>query len=82
MNCPYAKAVARAFVEASEGRLKLRIVDVEKEPLGEWEEKVVQSGRVVIPATGILVKNKPYAIIGTENIEHRLIQLLEEQDKK
>lgn len=81
-NCPYAKAVAKAFVQTVPDKLTLKIVDVEEEPLGIWEEKIKQGKLVVIPATGILIKGEPSVIIGTENLEQRLIQLLEESEEK
>ena len=75
-NCPYAKAVVKKMVEASGGKLTMRIVDVEKDRDEAANWPIERGGRIALPAVAIRTKDGVEVIFGAQNIEKRLVDLL------
>ncbi|RKY13188.1 MAG: hypothetical protein DRP82_05785 [Planctomycetota bacterium] len=75
-NCPYAKAVVKKMVEASGGKLTMRIVDVEKDKDEAAKYPIERGGRIALPAVAVRTKDGVEVIFGAQNIEKRLVDLL------
>jgi len=72
--CPYAERTVEVVAEHNP-RIAFRFVDVEAEPSLAKRSGVVRSGRTVVPA--ILRVDTGEIIFGAEDLEARLIELLE-----
>ncbi len=74
-SCPFAEALVEQ-VGALNARIGYRFVDVEREPELARRYGVIQSGRTVVPA--IVRLGVDHVLFGIENLENRLVLLLEE----
>lgn len=81
-NCPFAKAVVKKMVEASGGKLKMRVVDVEKEKEEAKRWPIERGGRVALPAVAIRTEKGVDVIFGAQNVEKRLVDLLRRLEGK
>ncbi len=81
-NCPYAKAVVKNIVNASDGKLTMRIVDVEKDEEEAKKWPIEREGRVALPAVAVRTKEGVEVIFGAQNIEKRLVDLLRRLEGK
>ncbi len=72
--CPYAEEMVELAAEHNP-RITYRFVDVEEEPDLAERSGVVRSGRTVVPA--ILRVETDEVLFGAEDLERRLIRLLE-----
>ena len=72
--CPYAEAMVEE-VAGHNPRIRYRFVDVDQEPELAERSGVIRSGRTVVPA--ILRDDSGVVVFGAENLEARLIDLLE-----
>jgi len=73
-TCPFAKAMVEEMAVHS-AYLTYRFVDVEEDPERARESGIVRSGRTVVPA--VLRVDTGEVVFGVENLETRLIDLLE-----
>jgi len=73
--CPYAKAMLQQVVEINP-LISYRLIDVEEDRDAADRHGIIQSGRTIVPA--ILRVDAEDILFGIENLEERLIALLEE----
>jgi len=73
--CPYAKAMVEQIVEINP-LISYRSIDVEEDRDAADRHGVIQSGRTIVPA--ILRVDAGGILFGIENLEERLLALLEE----
>ncbi|MCX6094092.1 MAG: thioredoxin family protein [Candidatus Bipolaricaulota bacterium] len=74
-SCPFAEALVEQ-VGALNARVGYRFIDVDREPERARQYGVIQSGRTVVPAIVRLGVDR--VLFGVENLESRLVLLLEE----
>ena len=74
-SCPFAEALVEQ-VGALNARVGYRFIDVDREPELARQYGVIQSGRTVVPAIARLGLGR--VLFGIENLESRLVLLLEE----
>ncbi len=74
-SCPFAEALVEQ-VGALNSRVGYRFIDVDSEPELARRYGVIQSGRTVVPAIARLGVGR--VLFGIENLESRLVLLLEE----
>ena len=73
-SCPYAKAMARQASEVNP-LVTIQIIDVDEDRDAADRYGIVQSGRTIVPA--ILRVDTGEVLFGIENLEERLLALLE-----
>lgn len=71
--CPYAKAMVGLMADATP-RITYEVVDVDVAPERAVEAGIVESGKTVVPA--IIRVGKGEVLFGTEDLEHRLLELI------
>ena len=73
-SCPYAEAVVEKMANVS-GRVTYRFINVDQQRELATSFGVIRSGRTIVPA--ILRVDSGEVIFGVENLEERLLALLE-----
>lgn len=72
--CPFAKAIVEQVVDANP-LVTVRLIDVDEAQGAASDYGIIQSGRTIVPA--ILRVNTGEVIFGIEDLERRLLSLLE-----
>ena len=73
--CPYAKAMVQQIVEINPA-VSYRLIDVDEDRDAADRYGIIQSGRTIVPA--ILRVDTGEVLLGIEDLEERLVALLEE----